>query len=1072
MYQTLCLEAIFKLVLEADEAAAASVTPQRRLFVQDKRTGQQFLVDTGAAISVLPRNPRIHKNPSGFNLVAANNTIIPTFGEKTLHLDLGLRRPLKWTFVFAEIGKPILGADFLYNHGLTVDLRRKKLTDQRTGLATIGRVSMVSVPSISTIPGDCKYSHLLKEFPNLTRPSPIRGPPRTVVQHHIFTSGNPVTSKARRLPPEKYTAVKQHFQELINEGICRPSNSPWSSPLHVVIKKDGSLRPCGDYRRLNSQTIPDRYPVPNLMNFTTQLHGKKVFSTLDVVRAFYHIPVAEEDIKKTAVITPFGLIEYVRMCFGLRNAAQTFQRFSDEIMRDLDYVFPYLDDFFIASKDEKEHETHLREVFSRLDANGLSLNVSKCIFGKQEVDFLGFRVNAEGISPLPSKVKTIMDFPRPTTICHLRRFLGMSNFYRRCLPRAAEIQEPLNKLLHDVRKKDKRPVEWTEASIQAFNKCKESLAAAAQLAHQSTSEELSLACDASDTGIGAVLQQLKDGVWRPLGFFSKSLTPTQKNYSTYDRELLAIYEGIKHFRSLLEGLNFTIVTDHKPLTHVFLQKADNASPRRIRQLNYISQFTTSIFYKPGKENVVADTLSRVDEVQMPDDFEALASAQKSDPAIKDLKENPKLTFKLITMPGRDTPIFCETSTTKARPYVPENFRKPLFDRLHGLSHPGVRASRKLISSRYFWPNMNADIGKWAKTCIPCQRAKIQRHTITPLGTFQSAARFQHVHLDLIGPLPPSYGKRYCLTMVDRATRWPEAIPLEDITAATISEAFYVHWIARFGTPARISTDQGRQFEAEIFQRLTQLLGIDKKRTTAYHPQANGCVERWHRSLKAAIMAHLDNDRWTQILPSVLLGLRSALREDMGASVAEGLYGQPLRLPGEFFEDTPVHQEPTVALQLLKQDLAQFKPAETRTTNRNVFLHKDLQNCSHVFLREDAVRRPLVPPYSGPHKVLSRTQKHYKILIGERESVVSLDRLKPAYLINDHHTTVDSHTPPPSRPSSSKHRNEDSSKKPSDPGSATPSKLQPASQSGYRTRSGRLVKSKVHFCDSITWGGAV
>lgn len=226
------------------------------------------------------------------------------------------------------------------------------------------------------------------------------------------------------------------------------------------MKKDGGIRPCGDYRRLNAQTVPDQYPVPNLMSFTTQLDGKRVFSTLDVVRAFYHIPIAEEDVPKTAIITPFGLIEYVRMCFGLRNAAQTFQRFSDEMLRDLPFVFPFLDDYLIASESEEQHEIHLREIFQRLEAHGLSLNVAKSVIGQPEVEFLGFAVTSEGIKPLPSKVQTILDFPRPATISQLRRFLGMLNFYRRCIPHAASIQSPLNSLLHNVKKNDKRPVVW------------------------------------------------------------------------------------------------------------------------------------------------------------------------------------------------------------------------------------------------------------------------------------------------------------------------------------------------------------------------------------------------------------------------------------------------------------------------------------------------------------------------------------------------------------------------------------------------------------------------------------
>lgn len=519
-----------------------------------------------------------------------------------MNLDIGFRRLFPWNFIIADVGKAILGADFLYYHGLTVDIKGRRLIDQRTGLTVIGTVSMVTAPAISAIPGDCPYAHLLREFPDITKPI-IRGPPRTVVEHHIETTGSPVTCKARRLPPEKYAKVKEEFQRMVQEGICRPSKSPWSSPLHVVTKKDGSLRVCGDYRALNDKTVPDRYPVPNLMDFTTQLEGRTIFSTLDIVRAYHHIPIAESDIEKTAVATPFGLFEYLRMTFGLKNAAQSFQRFVNKVLRDLLFVFPYLDDFLVASSTPEEHEEHLRQIFRRLDEFKLSLNVSKCVFGQAAVDFLGYRVDASGIKPLDDKVQAIKDFPQPQNIGQLRRFLGMVNFYRRCLPHAALVQAPLNSLTHNCKKRDKTPITWSEETLKAFEATKKSLSDAVKLAHPATTGELSLVCDASDRGIGGALQQLIKGVWRPLGFFSKALTATQRNYATYDRELLAIYEAIKHFRYLLEGLTFHIVTDHKPLIYAFKQKLESASPRRIRHLDFIGQFSTDIRFQAGRENM-------------------------------------------------------------------------------------------------------------------------------------------------------------------------------------------------------------------------------------------------------------------------------------------------------------------------------------------------------------------------------------------------------------------------------------------------------------------------------------
>lgn len=279
----------------------------------------------------------------------------------------------------------------------------------------------------------------------------------------------------------------------------------------------------------------------------------------------------------------------------------------------------------------------------------------------------------------------------------------------------------------------------------------------------------------------------------------------------------------------------------------------------------------------------------------------------------------------------------------------------------------------------------------------------------------------------------------------------------DISAHTVAHTFYSVWISRFGL--WITTDQGRQFEADLFHRLAIVMGIVKQRTTAYHPQSNGAVERWHRSLKVALMTHLCSERWTQVLPTVLLGLRSVLREDIGGSVAEAVYGTPLRLPGEFLELSSA-PEPCLALQQLREDLSRIKPTVAKDSNaRRVFQHRDLSTCSHVFLREDAVRKPLIPPYSGPYKVVRRGDNVFTILRSGQELAVSIDRLKPAYLL----TEEDEHDTSWQRGSSS----------PPAPRTAeAPCGVSPQPPEEYKTRSGRIVKKRVEFCDSVTRGGVL
>ncbi|GFX10143.1 retrovirus-related Pol polyprotein from transposon opus [Trichonephila clavipes] len=315
----------------------------------------------------------------------------------------------------------------------------------------------------------------------------------------------------------------KHFNLLIDlkkKGIIRPSKSPWSSPLHVVPKSDSTVRPVGDYRQLNSVTEFDSYPMPYLNDFAHALHGKKIFSKIDIFKAFHQIPIAECDIPKTAVTTPWGLYEYTHLCLALRF-----------------------------------------------------------------------------------------------------------------LPKAAEQQYLLSEFLKGSKgKKDSKPLNWSSEAITAFQRCKQALADAALLAHPSPSAPLALHVDASNYAIGSALHQVVDSELQPLAFFSRKLTSSEKSYSAYDRELLAIYSAIRHFRYMLEARDFTVFTDHKPLTYAFRQKSDKCSPRQIRQLDFISQFTTNIVHIPGSDNIAADVLSRVSAITFPSqiDYDCIAETQQTD----------------------------------------------------------------------------------------------------------------------------------------------------------------------------------------------------------------------------------------------------------------------------------------------------------------------------------------------------------------------------------------------------------------------------------------------------------
>ncbi|EKD03262.1 retrotransposon nucleocapsid protein [Trichosporon asahii var. asahii CBS 8904] len=722
--------------------------------------------------------------------------------------------------------------------------------------------------------------------------------------------------------------LRAYLAEMQEKGFIVPSSSPAGSPILFVKKKDGSLRLCVDYRKLNAVTVKNRYPLPLIGDLLDQLRQAKVYSKIDLRGAYHLLRIAEGDEWKTAFRTKYGAFEYKVMPFGLTNAPASFQHLMNHIFRDmLDIsVIVYLDDILIFSQNETEHRGHVREVLRRLRENNLSAKPEKCEFHTDRVEFLGFIVTPDGIEMDPGKVAGVVSWPTPTNLKELQSFLGFINFYRRFIHQFSMVARPL----HELTRKEV-PFEWTPARAAAFDELKTRITSAPILRHFNPDHETMVETDASDYALGAVLSQRGPGEeWRPVAFLSRGMTPPELNYPVHDKEFLAIFWSFNEWRHYLEGCNVRVevLTDHRSLEYFLTTKQLNR--RQARWAEFMADFHFQISYRPGAKATKPDALSRRAD-HRPGDTAATSLSRE----LNEHNHRPLLTDEQLILTLEDSGLWTDILEAQEddqearrltdegvltrrpdeglyygeRLYVPAALRPHVLADQHSTAaagHPGIKGTRLNVKKLYWWPGWSTDSDEYVKGCIDCQRTKHSRTKATgllrPLPVPDRA--WVDISLDHLTGLGQSKGYDAVLVVVDRFTKMAVFVPCHKTDQAADFAGQFMRWVyPRFGLPDSIVSDRGPLFVSGFWDTLTELLGTKRKLSSAAHPQTDGqseIVNQWLTQF-LRIFSNYEQDDWADLLPQAEFAYNSTPHSAIGMTPFEAHSG---RRPRRSFLEPP------------------------------------------------------------------------------------------------------------------------------------------------------------------------
>ena len=736
----------------------------------------------------------------------------------------------------------------------------------------------------------------------------------------------PIACRPYTLPLKHHDWVKKEIEILDRAGIIDKSISAWASPVVIVPKKSKPGEPpkrrmCVDFRRLNGR-LPEvenmtggkgcisLVPLPKIDELYARLQGYKIFSTLDLRSGYYHIGLSESAKPKTAfVISGIGKYQFNRVPFGLAQAPAYFQTLINKVLDNIDFAMGYLDDIIIFSRSEEEHLDHIEQVFQRLKEAGLKLSLEKCSFFKKHIQYLGHLLSEEGIQPLPEKLESISKMPTPKNQV-VKQFLGLISYYRKFVPRFADISRVLNKLT----RKDEE-FKWTPECDKCFNMLKDYLQEAPILRYPDPEARYVLYTDASKYAYAGILTQTVDGTDHPIAYVSGLFRGSQLNWAALTKEAYAIYMSVKKLSFYLDSARITVRSDHLPLKK-FLEKNTMNAKVNNWAVELESQKIDFVFI-PGIKNVLADTLSRLievdNDVKLPEEkegeefgyipFEKLPPAQvevcqevwinevtqdkvtlklqdpvqqnieinlpltnqkmkelqEQDPKVSHLRKlwsESKLNETLFTMENDILKRVLMVNGLLHKPVVTPSILKDCLIMLahDEQGHNGFKRTYGSLQTVYYWKGMKRQIQLHCRRCRTCARHNVVAQEFSKEHFSAPAQPMEFIVMDLIGEFHPasSKGNRYALTAICMLTGFTFCIPLKNKTAEEVVKAYLNHICCVFGPSKKILTDNGTEFKNKMWEEVYKLLRTQHSVTPIYSPQCNGKIEGFHRFLKATV----------------------------------------------------------------------------------------------------------------------------------------------------------------------------------------------------------------------------